>query len=144
MNKIQVEILVDADLKKVWKFWNEPDLIKLWAFASNDWECPHAENNLVIGGKFITRMSAKDKSFSFDFAGTYTDIKEYEKISYVLSNDINDTGARKCEIIFEDVGDGKTKITEIFEPEQQHSEERQREGWQSILNNFKKAIETVR
>jgi uncharacterized protein YndB with AHSA1/START domain len=143
MNKIQVDIEVDANLEKAWKFWNEPELIKSWAFARDDWECPHAENNLVVGGKFMTRMSAKDKSFGFDFAGTYTDIKEYKKIKYVLSDDISDAEARTCEVTFKDMGDGKTKITEIFDPEQQHSEERQREGWQNILNNFKKAVEAA-
>ena len=141
MNKIQVEIVINSNLEKVWKFWNEPELIKSWAFASDDWECPYAENNLVVGGKFTTRMSAKDKSFSFDFSGTYTEIKEYEKISYVLSNDINDTGARKCEVTFSDIGDGMVRVTEVFDPENQNSEEMQKNGWQSILNNFKKAVE---
>lgn len=143
MNKIQVEIIVNSDLEKTWKFWNDPELIKLWAFASDDWECLYAENKLTIGGKFITRMSAKDKSFSFNFSGTYTDIKDYEKISYILSDDINDTEARKCEITFSDIGDGKVKITETFDPETQNSEEMQKNGWQSILNNFKKAVEVT-
>jgi len=143
MNKIQVEIIVNSDLEKAWRFWNDPELIKLWAFASDDWECPYAENKLIIGGKFITRMSAKDKSFSFDFSGTYTDIKDYAKISYVLSDDINDTEARKCEITFGDIGDGKVKITETFDPEKENSEEMQKNGWQSILNNFKKAVEVT-
>lgn len=142
MNKIQVEIVVNSNLEKVWKFWNEPELIKLWAFASDDWECPHAENNLVVGGNFITRMSAKDKSFSFDFSGTYKEIEEYKKISYVMSKDINDNEARNCEIVFEDVGDGKVKITETFDPENQNSEELQKAGWQNILNNFKKLVES--
>ncbi len=141
MNKIQIEIEVNGTLDKVWKFWNEPEYIKLWAFASDDWECPYAENNLVVGGKFITKMSAKDKSFSFDFAGSYTDIKQNEKISYVLSNDINDKQARRCEIVFKNTGNGKVKIIETFDPENQNSIEMQKNGWQSILNNFKKAVE---
>lgn len=142
MKKIQVEILVNSNVKTAWHFWNEPELIKSWAFASDDWECPYAENNLAVGGKFVTRMSAKDKSFSFDFSGTYTDIKEYERISYVMSNDINDKNARKCEVIFEDLDNDKTKITEIFDAENENSEDRQKDGWQSILNNFKKLVET--
>ena len=129
MNKIKVEIEVNGTLDKVWKFWNEPEYIKLWAFASDDWECPYAENNLVVGGKFITKMSAKDKSFSFDFAGTFTEIKQNEKISYVLSNDINDKQARRCEIIFKDIGNGKVKIIETFDPENQNSIEMQKNGW---------------
>jgi uncharacterized protein YndB with AHSA1/START domain len=141
MNKIQIEIEVNGTLDKVWKFWNEPEYIKLWAFASDDWECLYAQNDLKVGGKFVTTMSAKDKSFSFDFAGIYTDIKQNEKISYVLSNDINDKQARKCEIIFKDIGNGKVKIIETFDPENQNSIEMQKNGWQSILNNFKKAVE---
>ncbi len=143
MNKIQVEIVVNADLDKVWKFWNEPAHITSWAFASDDWECPHAENNLTVGGKFVTRMSAKDKSFGFDFAGTYTEIKDHEKISYVMSDDIHDAEARTCEVTFADMGNGQTKITEVFDAENQNSEEMQRNGWQSILNNFKKAVEQI-
>ncbi len=135
--------MVNADLKKVWEFWNQPERIRSWAFASDDWECPYAENNLVVGGTFITKMSAKDKSFSFDFAGTYTDIREYQKISYVMSNDVNDPEARRCEVTFRDMGDGRTKITEIFDPEKQNNEEMQKNGWQSILNNFKKSVEVA-
>lgn len=141
MQKIQIEILVNADIKKVWKFWNEPECIKLWAFASDDWECPSASNNLTIGGKFITRMSAKDKSVGFDFTGTYTDIKEYEKISYIMSDDINDLNARRCDVTFQDMGSNTTKIIEIFDAENENSVEMQKLGWQSILNNFKKVVE---
>lgn len=143
MSKIQVEIAVNSNLEKAWKFWNEPELIKLWAFASDDWECLHAENDLVVGGKFVTRMSAKDKSFSFDFAGTYTDIVDYKKISYVMLKDISDIEARKCEVTFSDIGDSKVKIIETFDPENENSKELQRNGWQSILNNFKKAVEAA-
>lgn len=143
MNKIQVNIIVDSNIENAWRFWNEPELIKLWAFASDDWECPHAENDLKVGGKFTTRMAAKDKSFGFDFSGTYTDVKVYEKICYVMSDDINDTEARRCEIFFSKTEDNKVKITETFDPETQNSEEMQKNGWQSILNNFKKAVEST-
>jgi uncharacterized protein YndB with AHSA1/START domain len=128
MNKIHVEVVVAGSLETVWKFWNDPEHIKKWAFASDDWECPHARNNLVVGGMFTTRMSAKDKSFGFDFSGTYTDIKEYEKISYVMANDVTEAGARACDVTFTDMGDGTVKITEVFDPEQENSEEMQRSG----------------
>jgi uncharacterized protein YndB with AHSA1/START domain len=141
MKKIHVEIIVNADVKKSWRFWNEPALIQQWAFASDDWECPFAENNLVVGGKFVTRMAAKDKSYSFDFAGTYLDVKEFETIHYIMSNDINDASARTCTVTFEALSDGQTKVTELFDPETENSEELQKNGWQSILNNFKKAVE---
>jgi uncharacterized protein YndB with AHSA1/START domain len=141
MNKIQVEIEVEGSIEKVWKYWTEPDLIKLWAFASDDWECPSATNDLTVGGKFNTRMAAKDKSFAFDFAGVYKEVDIFKKISYVMSEDVNDESARQCEIIFTDLGNGKVKIVETFDAENQNSLEMQKNGWQSILNNFKKAVE---
>lgn len=143
MNTIRVAVTVNSSLEKTWKFWNEPELISLWAFASDDWECPHAENDLVVGGKFVTTMSAKDKSASFDFTGTYTDIEAYKKISYVMAKGTGDIEARTCEVTFSDNGDGTITITEVFDPEHENSEELQRDGWQSILNNFKKAVETA-
>lgn len=141
MHKIHVEIIVEGTLEKVWEFWNEPQHIKTWAYASDDWECPYAENDVVVGGKFITTMSAKDNSVSFDFTGIYTDIIENEKICYVMSQESNDVTARTCEVRFIDQGDGTVKVTETFDAESLNSVEQQQAGWQSILNNFKKVVE---
>ena len=148
MTKLKVEVTVKGSLEKVWKSWNEPESIKGWAFASDDWECPHAENDLRIGGTFITRMSAKDKSFGFDFSGTYTDVVEFSKISYVMGaapadeqGTVADAG-RSCDVTFEDIGNGEVRVTELFDPEDINSEEMQKNGWQSILNNFKKFVES--
>lgn len=143
MNKIKVEVEVNRGIEKIWKFWNDPISIKMWAFASDDWECTYAENDLVVGGKFVTTMSAKDKSRSFDFSGTYTEIDEHEKICYVMSDDIDDKEARTCEVTFKDLGGGKVQITEMFDGEMENSEEVQKEGWQSILNNFKRYAEAA-
>jgi uncharacterized protein YndB with AHSA1/START domain len=143
MQKIQVEVLVNASLEKVWKAWNDPESIKGWAFASADWECPYAENDLRIGGKFITRMSSKDKSTSFDFTGAYTDVQEFSKINYTMDKSPEEVEARTCEVIFEDAGNGQTKVIEIFDAENINSLEMQKGGWQSILNNFKKFVEMV-
>ncbi len=151
MQKLKVEVTVKGSLEKVWKCWNEPESIKGWAFASDDWECTHAENDPRIGGRFLTHMGAKDKSFGFDFMGTYTDVKEFSKISYTMDAapaGSDESGApavadagRTCEITFEDIGNGEVKVIEVFDPEEINSEEMQIGGWQSILNNFKKYVE---
>ena len=70
MQKIKVQTIVNTDIQKAWKHWNDAESIKGWAFASSDWECLYAENSLMVEGRFLTRMSAKDKSVSFDFTGT--------------------------------------------------------------------------
>lgn len=121
-------------MEKVWDFWNEPEHIKGWAFASDDWEVPLAENDLRVGGKFKTRMQAKDQSQGFYFSGVYTNVGEHEVIEYAMDD------GRKVSVKFENMGD-KTKITEIFEPENENPEEVQRSGWQAILDNLKKYVE---
>jgi uncharacterized protein YndB with AHSA1/START domain len=131
---ITVETTVKAPVEKVWKFWTEPEHIKKWNYASEDWHTPHAENDLRVGGQFSSRMEAKDGSFGFDFGGIYDAIKEHEHIGYTIGD------GRKVTIDFK--GQGKeTKVIETFEAENTHSIEMQKGGWQAILNNFKKYTE---
>lgn len=141
MQKIKVETIINADIQKVWKHWNDIESIKSWAFASDDWECPYAENDLRVGGRFLTRMSAKDKSQSFDFSGTYTEVTGFGKIKYIMDKADGENKHRECEIIFTDLGNDATKIEEEFYPEEINSEEMQRSGWTAILQNFKKLVE---
>jgi len=132
---VTVETTVNAPIEKVWACWTEPKHIVKWAFASDDWEAPSAENDLRVGGKFKTFMSAKDKSSGFDFGGIYTEVKNHQLIEY----DIGD--GRHVKVQFTSTPHG-VKVTEIFETESSHTKEQQRSGWQSIMDNFKKHTET--
>lgn len=136
-SKITVETTVNAPIEKVWEFWTEPKYIIKWNNASPDWHTPVAENDLRAGGKFLSRMEAKDGSFGFDFWGIYDEVKLYEIIAYTLGDE------RKVEITFVVQGN-ETKVIEIFEAETENSIELQQAGWQAILNNFKKYTEETR
>jgi uncharacterized protein YndB with AHSA1/START domain len=132
--KITIKATVNVNVKKVWEYWTEPECIKRWNTASGDWHTTIAENDLRVGGKFLSRMEAKDGSFGFDFGGIYDEVELHKLISYTLGDE------RKVRIIFEENGN-KTEITEIFEAESENSVELQKNGWQSILDNFKKYSE---
>jgi uncharacterized protein YndB with AHSA1/START domain len=132
--KITVETTINAPVEKVWKYWTEPEHIKRWNNASDDWYTPVSENDLRVGGKFLSRMEAKDGSFGFDFSGTYDEVKLYDVISYTIVD------GRKVKINFIDEGK-ETGIIETFDPEKMNSIDMQQQGWQSILDNFKKYIE---
>ncbi|MFN0188448.1 MAG: SRPBCC domain-containing protein [Bacteroidia bacterium] len=133
---ITVSTSVNASIEKVWNAWNAPAHITHWYFASDDWYAPKAENDLQEGKKFSISMAAKDGSFSFDLIGEYENIKENEYIEYTLED------GRNVQITFE-VADHKVFITESFEPENENPEEMQRDGWQAILDNFKKHVEKI-
>jgi uncharacterized protein YndB with AHSA1/START domain len=134
--KITVETNVNAPVEKVWRSWSEPQHIKNWCAASEDWHAPKAENDLRTGGTFSTRMEAKDGSFGFDFGGVYDNVKKNELIEYTMGD------GRKVQVTFSPSGD-QTKIVETFDAESTNSVEMQRGGWQAILNNFRKYTESI-
>lgn len=132
---ITVETMIKAPLAKVWDMWNNPEHITQWCAASDDWHAPYAENDLKAGGKFKTTMAAKDGSFSFDFEGVYDRVEEPKRIEYTMGD------GRKVKVDFVQEAD-LVKVVEVFDPENTHSEEMQRSGWQAILDNFKKYVES--
>ncbi len=132
---ITVEATIDAPIEKVWKFWNEPEHIVNWCFASDDWCAPHATNDLRTGGTFNTRMESRDGTVGFDMAGEYMNVVEGKLIEYVF-------GDRHAKIEFiSGEAQGGVKIIESFEAEDENPLDMQKAGWQSILNNFKKYVE---
>jgi uncharacterized protein YndB with AHSA1/START domain len=132
--KITVETTVHAPVEKVWKYWTEPTHIKKWNNASDDWHTPVAENDLRAGGKFLSRMEAKDGSFGFDFGGIYDEVKLHEVIAYTLDD------GRKVKITFKGQ-ENETEVIETFDAETMNPIEFQQQGWQAILDNFKKYAE---
>lgn len=132
--KITVETVVLASLEEVWKAWNTPEDIIHWNAASDDWHTPESRVDLRPGGKIWARMEARDGSMGFDFEGTYTSIIDWQLIEFVMPDD------RTVSVSFEPA-DGGVKITETFDADDEYPIEMQREGWQSILHNFKGYVE---
>ena len=132
---ITVIATINKPVQEVWSLWTSPHHIINWNFASPEWCCPSALNDLKPGGHFSWRMEAKDGSMGFDYKGTFDRIEANELIEYTLDD------GRKVLIKFVDNGD-QTIVTETFEPENMNSEELQKAGWQAILDNFKRYAES--
>ena len=132
--EITVETVVKADMETVWKAWNTPEDIKEWNAASDDWHTTKSSVDLRPGGKFCSRMEAKDKSAGFDFEGRYSDVVEHQRIAYVM------TDGRKVSVTFAPA-EGGGRVTETFDAENENSPELQRQGWQSILDHFARYVE---
>jgi uncharacterized protein YndB with AHSA1/START domain len=132
---ITVEAVINAPINKVWKYWTSPEDIIQWNTASEDWHTTRTENDLRIGGSFISRMEAKDGSFGFDFTGQYIEVKTHELIVYTIID------GRKVHISFNPIGNS-TSVIESFEAEDENSVELQKNGWLSILDSFKRYVES--
>ncbi len=131
---LTVDALINAPEEKVWELWTMPEHVMKWNNASDDWHTPAATNDLRKGGRFSYTMAAKDGSFSFDFGGVYDTVKKNQTIAYTMDD------GRKAEVTFTKKGE-TTKVTEVFEAENENPIELQKGGWQAILNNFKKYAE---
>ena len=135
--KITVQATVNLPIDKVWEFWTNPKHIIRWNSASDDWHTPRAENDLRVGGKFLARMESRDGTMGFDFEGIYTDVKPNKLIAYKLADE------REISVEFESVNNA-THIIETFDAETENTLELQRQGWQAILDNFKRYAEGIK
>lgn len=133
--KITVETQVTAPIDQVWSAYTTPEDIKQWNAASDDWHTIAATVDLRVGGVFTSRMEAKDGSMGFDFTGTYTKIVEHELIEYAF-------GDRSAQVEFINNPDGVT-VRVTFDSESTHPVEQQQQGWQAILNNFRRHVEAI-
>ena len=135
MEPIKIEITILKPRQQVWEYMHDPKHITKWNFAQDNWHCPKAENDFVVGGKMNVRMQAKDRSYGFDFIATYEEIIPFEKIVYRTESN------RKVVILIEEIDPNTTKVIEIIEPEMKTSRQMQRDDWYAILNNFHKYVE---
>jgi uncharacterized protein YndB with AHSA1/START domain len=133
---ITVETLVRASAEKTWHAYSNPADIKQWNTASADWHTTAATVDLRVGGKFCSRMEAKDGSFGFDFEGTYTQIVPLERIEYSF-------GERAAVVEFNRTPEG-IQVRVTFEAEATHSIDQQRDGWQAILHSFAKHVQAIK
>lgn len=130
IHRITVEVFVNANRQTAWDAFTQPAAIMQWNFASPDWHCPRASNDLRTGGEFSSRMEARDGSMGFDFAGHYTEVIPLERICYSMGD------ARDVVVEFRSEGNG-TRVIETFVAESTFSHEQQRGGWQAILDNYR-------
>ena len=132
MQKITVSTTVAAPVQHVWRAYTTPEDILQWNAASADWHTTAATVDLRPGGKFSSRMEAKDGSFAFDFAGEYTEVVPHQRLAYTF-------GGRTGLVEFAESAVG-VAVRVTFDSEPSHSEEQQRTGWQAILDNFARHV----
>jgi hypothetical protein len=130
--KITVSTLIAVPITEVWRAYTSPEDIVRWNAASADWHTTSASVELRVGGKFSSRMEARDGSFGFDFEGEYTLVEAPHRLEYRF-------GDRQADVEFTDTPSGVTVMVS-FDPESEHPEDAQREGWQSILDNFARHV----
>lgn len=134
--EIVVNVSIPRSSSIIWEHWTNPNHIIQWNFATDQWHCPRAENDLKPGGKFSFRMEARDGSMGFDYCGTYSEVVPNEFLVFHLDD------GRKVTVKFNETN-GQTDVIETFEVEDLNTIDQQKAGWQSILNNFKSYVKSI-
>ncbi len=135
--KINIQAEVNASKQKAWEVYTSPEHIIKWNFASDDWCCPKATNDLTVGGKYFARMEAKDGSWGFDFEAIYNEITLENTFIYTMPDN------RKIEVLFEEIDSQNTLVSIAFDAENENPIDMQEMGWQSILNQYKTYLESL-
>lgn len=133
--KVTISTTIAAERSKVWEYYTQPKHITQWNFADPSWHCPSAENDLTVGGRYVARMEARDGSFGFDFEAFYDRIIVRQELTYTMAD------GRVATTTFTDMNN-ETSVITIFDAENENPIEMQQQGWQAILDNFKKYVES--
>jgi len=138
----------DAPRQLVWKAWTDPQYVMQW-WGPKGFTCPVCKMDFRVGGKFLCCMRTPDGQ-EFWNGGEYHEIVLLEKI--VSSMYFSDSEGNKVEpehygieheaiegaydvTLFEDLGDGQTKLTFIGNETMEDAKESgQVEGWKEILD----------
>lgn len=134
--QITVATTVPLTPERAWELYTDPNDVTQWNFATDEWHCPSASIDLRVGGTHKARMEAKDGSFGFDFEGTYAEVEAPHSLTLVLGD------GRKSRTTFRP-SSGGTLVETTFDAEAENSVDMQRDGWQAILNNYRKHAEHV-
>ncbi len=134
--RVSIQTTIQKPIELVWKTYITPKHVDAWNHATEDWETFGATSDFRVGGYFKYPMRAKDHSFGFDFEGEFLQIEPLKYIKYRLLDD------RIVEIKFSEQPK-QVKVEVIFDTESENSVELQRQGWQQILDAFKRYCLTL-
>ena len=148
--RMVVTRVFDAPRELLWKAWTEPQYVMQW-WGPKGFTAPHCEIDFRVGGKFLLSMRTPDGWEGWN-AGEYFEIVPYEKI--VSSMYFSDAKGNRIEpeqlgiepeamddalnvILFEDLGNGQTKLTFIGNETMQNAiQSGQFEGWAEQLEKL--------
>jgi uncharacterized protein YndB with AHSA1/START domain len=140
--------IFDAPRALVWKAWTDPQYVMQW-WGPKGFTAPVCKIDFRVGGKFLCCMRSPDAQEGWN-GGEYYEIVPQEKIVYSMyfadaqGNKVDPAelgmeheaieGARDM-VMFEDYGQGQTKITLIGnETMEEATKSGQLEGWNEILD----------
>lgn len=160
---IVIDRVFDAPREMVWKAWTDPEMAKKW-WGPKEFTAPSIKIDLRVGGKYIFAMhGSKGSQWDKDMysAGVYKEIVPTQKLVVTdyfsdeqgnimkpsdFGQDANFPEESTVTVLFEDLGNGKTKLSIIYpKPETEAQFEAMKKsgmevGWSSSLDKLVHAL----
>jgi uncharacterized protein YndB with AHSA1/START domain len=149
--------VIDASREIVWKAYTQPEYVQQW-WGPKGFTSPSCRSDFRVGGMFLYCMRSPDGQEGWT-GGQFHEIIPHEKIVYSLYFADSDGNRMEPEEIgveheaidgvydevrFEDLGDGRTKITLIGNESMESARASgQFEGNQQILDKLAAVVATL-
>ncbi len=155
---INITRIFDAPRELVWKAWTDPEMIKHW-WGPNGFSVPSIQVDLRVGGKYLFCMHGPEGSpMDMDMynCGIFKEIIPLEKIvctqcmsdqdgNIISPSDMGMEGMPDETLItvtFEEMSDGKTKMTFRHEGMPKQAGEMAAGGWGQSFDKMAQIVET--
>lgn len=125
-----------ASPEGVFDAWTSPEVLRRWWAAGSDWDCPSAEVDLSVGGRYRLAMHDPGSGDVHTIGGEYREIERPSRLVYTWRWELAD--APESLVTVEFVSDGeRTNVVLVHEGlDSVESRARHEHGWSACLDKL--------
>jgi uncharacterized protein YndB with AHSA1/START domain len=136
---IRIERTFSARAQTVFDAWTSVEVLRRWWHAETDWETPHAELDLRVGGALRITMRDPHRGQDYGGGGEFTEIDPPRRLAFTWTWDDDPSTQQLIEVDFTDHGDRTTVVlTNSGIPAQ--AKDDHIVGWQNSFDNLVAAL----
>jgi uncharacterized protein YndB with AHSA1/START domain len=139
-DRVRMERTFQASAQEVFDAWTSVEVVKRWWHAEHDWETPHAEVDLRLGGAIRLIMRNPEDGAEYGGRGEFVTIEAPRRLVFTWGWDYEDESKRQLiEVELIEHGDSTTVVlTHSGLPAAETDE--YLDGWQKSFDNLEVAL----
>jgi uncharacterized protein YndB with AHSA1/START domain len=139
-DRVRMERTFQASAQEVFDAWTSVEVLKRWWHAEHEWETPHAEVDLRLGGAIRLIMRNPEDGAEYGGRGEFVTIEAPRRLVFTWGWDYEDESKRQLiEVELIEHGDSTTVVlTHSGLPATETDE--YVDGWQKSLDNLEAAL----
>jgi uncharacterized protein YndB with AHSA1/START domain len=140
---VRIERTFDAPAEAVFDAWTSPEVMRRWFHVAPDWETPHAEVDLRVGGTVRIVMRRPDGSEA-SAGGEYTEIDRPRRLAMTWTFDDDPSNEQRIELEFSE-SEGRTRVVMVNSGiSREERRASQQAGWKGCFDELERALTDAR